>query len=70
MVIVRMGLRVLHRIADGSEAPDQAKVAPAQTAPVWLNQPSKGPFESVPHPYSSEVDGSAVGAASGKKADS
>jgi hypothetical protein len=62
-------LILLRRIADRGEAPDQAKVVPAQAAPIRLNQPLKGSLKSVPRPDGSEVDGLAVRAASGEEPD-
>jgi len=57
----------LRRVADGSGAPDQAKVVSAQSAPVGLEQPSKGSLKTVLQPYNSEIDGFAVRAATGEE---
>lgn len=48
------------RFADGSQAPNQVKMAPAKTTPAGLNDPSKGSFERGLHSHGSEIDGFAA----------
>jgi hypothetical protein len=56
-------IRLSHRLANGSEAPDQVKVASAEAAPAGLNQPLKGSFHSALRSHGSEIDGFAAWAA-------
>ena len=48
------------RLANGSQAPDQVKVASAETAPAGLHEPSERSVKSVLRSPGSEIDGSAA----------